>query len=169
MAFLLKPMKIFWMLILSLFFVVAFADGKDCGCTSVKSKETTREGGNMWLVSQEEGTFKSIAGKVQDLSGADMESALVEVFDKPDYLLCEYVPNNPNNCTTKSPETQRRKAACRTGKDGAFCFKKLKAGKYELRISKGVEWNVFHTVVAVNPKDVDAKDGGIEIIMSVGG
>lgn len=159
-------MKITLLLLIFASFFVAFANDKNCTC--VKSKESTRYGGNIWITQQEEGTFKKIAGKVQFPGSDDMEGALVEVFDKPDYLLCDYLPNNPNNCTTEPPKKQHRKAACITEKDGSFCFKNLKAGKYELRISKGSGWNVVHSIVVVNPKAKDAKDGGIEIIMSVG-
>lgn len=140
-----------------------------CQCKKISRAETTHHGGNLWLVTQQEGSFEFIGGKVTDLSGEVIEDALVEVFDQPDYLLCEFLPGNPNNCSVRAPETQRRKAACVTGKDGSFCFKKLPAGKYELRVSKSVDWNVVHFVVVIAPKNKNAKKGGIEMQMSVGG
>ena len=140
-----------------------------CQCKKASQSEATRGGGNMWLTTQEEGVFHIIGGKVTDANGEAIEDALVEVFDKPDYLLCEYLPNNPTNCSVDPPKTQRRKAACLTGKDGSFCFKKLSAGRYELRVSKSINWNVMHSVVQVDPKKKDAKKGGIEILMSAGG
>ena len=79
------------------------------------------------------------------------DNVLVEVFDQPDYLICEWRDKNPNNCTTTPPDSQRRIAACVTGKDGAFCFSKLHAGKYELRVSKGAEWSPTHVLVTVDP------------------
>lgn len=122
----------------------------------------------MWITSKEDKTYKIIVGKIVYIDGDATEDALVEVFDKPDYILCEYLPNNPNNCASRPPENQRRKAACITGKDGSFRFSNLPAGKYELRISKGSEWNVIHDFIVIKPKDKNAKTEEIEVIMSIG-
>jgi hypothetical protein len=102
------------------------------------------------------------------VDGKPVGDALVEIFDKPDYLLCEWEPNNPRGCTTNPPAEQRRVAACRTGKDGRFCFGDIPAGKYELRVSKDGGWNVVHAYVVVDPNSRASKDGGIVIKMTVG-
>lgn len=97
-----------------------------------------------------------------------MDDALVEIFDKPDYLLCEWRPGNPNRCTADAPAGQRRVAACKTGKDGRFCFSDIPAGSYEVRVSKGSGWNVAKVYVVVEPKGRGSKSGGIVVEMEVG-
>ena len=97
-----------------------------------------------------------------------LEDALVEVFDKPEYLLCEWEEFNPNKCTTKPPHEQRRVAACTTGKDGRFCFSAIHAGTYELRVSKDGQWNVVHAHVTVDPNAGAAAGRGIIVEMSFG-
>lgn len=96
------------------------------------------------------------------------DDLLVELFDQPDYLLCEWKPNNPDRCTTKPPDDQRRLAACRTGKDGKFCFDNLPAGTYELRISKSKDWSPTHVYVVVDPKDPKSTNTPIEASLNIG-
>ncbi|MGI9054573.1 MAG: carboxypeptidase-like regulatory domain-containing protein [Pyrinomonadaceae bacterium] len=157
------------LIILLIFISTTFSTIAEAQCKKVKSNETTIGGGNMWITAKEDGVFKFISGKVFYPDGTEMEEALVEIFDNPDYILCDFLPNNPNNCSTNPPENQHRKVACKTGKDGTFIFKNLSAGKYEIRVSKGAEWNVFHDVIAVNPNNSKAKRDTIEITMSLGG
>lgn len=162
-------MKILAISIILILLTASFPRESISQCKKVNSKETTLVGGNMFITLREKETYKIIAGNVQYPNGDIMEDALVEVFDKPNYLLCEWLPNNPNNCTSKPPNNQRRKFACKTGKNGSFYFNKLPAGKYELRVSKGIEWNVIHDVIVVNPQKANTKKEKIEIIMSLGG
>lgn len=122
-------------------------------CRLVKAVETTRWGGNHWIASKETIVYRSIKGEVTLwVGGSSMEYALVEVFDQPDYLLCEFLPDNPNNCSTNPPANQRRLAACFSQKDGKFKLPELRAGNYELRVSKDISWNVFHAYIRVDPK-----------------
>jgi hypothetical protein len=97
-----------------------------------------------------------------------LDGALVEVFDRPDYLLCEWEEGNPRGCTIRPPAGQRRVAACVTGEGGKFCFDGLPAGRYELRASRDGQWNVLHAYVVVNPRDRAGRRGGIVLGMTVG-
>ena len=154
--------------ILVLISLAAFQGKKGCKCAPAASDETTRWGGNHWIVYKEDGTYKSISGNVVMQIGGSLDDALVEIFDKPDYLLCEWKPTNPHRCTSNPPADQTRVAACKTGKDGRFCFTNIPAGKYELRVSKDGEWNVVHAYVSVNPNSRVSKSGRIVVEMTVG-
>ena len=137
-------------------------------CRSAKAtNETTRWGGNHWNAKKDEIVYKSLIGSVKMwVDDSPFDNVLVEVFDQPDYLFCERLPNNPNGCSTKPPANQRRIASCLTGKDGKFGFAGLSSGEYELRISAGVAWNVEHIYVRVDPKK--GKTKRIQIGMRVG-
>src|SRR5271163_1400218 len=114
----------------------------NCGCHNASADETTRSGGNIFIVEVEKAPRRTIAGTVS--IGGDsgpLENALVEIFDNPNYLLDE---SNGH----KNPK-QKRIAACVTGKDGKFCFS-LPDGKYELRASLSVGINVTHIYVVVD-------------------
>ena len=114
----------------------------------------------------EEGVFKTIHGKLDIPLAEFNDDVLVEVFDQPDYLICEWLEKNPNNCTTTPPDKQRRIAACVTRKDGTFCFSNLPPGKYELRLSKGAEWSPTHVLVKVDPQRGSSKP--IEVRLNLG-
>lgn len=137
-----------------------------CTCKMVGSDAITRSGGNEWVAYRQTGILKLIRGNVAMPLAELSDNVLVEVFDQPDYLICEWRDKNPNNCTTTPPANQRRIAACVTGKDGAFCFSNLPAGKYELRVSKGAEWSPTHVLVTVNPGRGTSKP--IEVHLNLG-
>ena len=140
-----------------------------CGCKQATSEETTRWGGNHWITGRPRGIYQAINGKVVLwVDGKKMDEALVEVFDHPDYLLCEWEEFNPHKCTTKPPPEQRRIAACKTGKDGKFCFSDIAPGSYELRVSKDGQWNVVHLYVVVDPNDARSTNEEIIVEMTVG-
>ena len=88
-----------------------------------------------------------------------MDGALVEVFDKPDYL----VSDKP---WAEKPE-QKLLRNCVTSADGKFCFRGLPAGTYELRISKDQGWNVTHVYVVVDRKAAE-KIEQLHITMHIG-
>lgn len=150
---------------LSVFVLSSMAAGQVC--EQAKPDQTTKWGGNHWITKKETTVYRSLEGLVTMwVDGPSMESALVEVFDQPAYLLCDFLPNNPNGCTTQPPVTQRRVAACLTRKSGKFKFPGLPAGAYELRVSRGSEWNVVHMYLRVNPKKGSGRS--IKIGMTVG-
>ena len=91
-----------------------------------------------------------------------MSDVLVEVFDQPEHLLLSY----PENVEKK--KVQRRLAACVTGKDGMFCFSKLRAGKYDLLFSKDSGWKHTHVYVIVASRNRKSTRSRLEIWMEVG-
>ena len=145
----------------SLFFCVLIAPSVlgECKCSSVKEQETTRWGGNEVVVRIEKQNHKQVHGTVEDTFLKPVKGALVEIFDHPDYLLDQDAPFTRNH-----PE-QKRVAACRTSRDGKFCFRSLPPGKYELRSSIDSNWNVTHVYVVVGKKGETKK---IQISMSLG-
>jgi len=145
----------------SLFFCVLIAPSVlgECKCSSVKEGETTHWGGNEVVVDIEKQSHHKVHGTVQDIHLKAVEGALVEIFDHPDYLLDQNTPFTRNH-----PE-QKRVAACRTSRDGKFCFRSLPPGKYELRSSIDSNWNVTQVYVVVDKKGQTKK---IQVRMKLG-
>jgi hypothetical protein len=118
------------------------AQQSSCECKKAKKDQTTY--GSSTYVELDERTVKQIEGQVLSLS-SPIEGVLVEVFMHPDLA-------------AKGGQKQKRVAACMTGKDGRFCFLGIRAGKYELKVSKP-EWEHASGIILVNPKKRrDAKD-----------
>jgi protocatechuate 3,4-dioxygenase beta subunit len=119
-----------------------FARQSGCECKKAKEDQTTY--GSSTHVTLDERTVKQIEGQVNSY-GRPIEGVLVEVFTHPDL-------------TANGKQRQKRVAACLTGKDGQFCFSGIRAGKYELKISKP-EWEFASGILMVNPKKRhDAED-----------
>ena len=137
-------------------------------CNCQPATETTRAGANEWVVYREPIVHKKAEGVVVFSTPGLQQDLLVELFDSPDYLMCEWRANNPNRCSTTAPREQRRLAACKTGKDGKFCFDNIPAGKYELRISKGQLWSVTHVYLVIDPKDSKSSGAPIQVSMRPG-
>lgn len=156
------------LVMLTLFLIAPSGDTK-CDCRSVESTETTRAGGNEWVAYKDPSVYRKMAGKVRMPLPELQEDVLVEIFDNPDYLLCEWTPGNPNNCTMNASGGQRRLAACKTGKDGKFCFNDLPAGNYELRVSKDKGWSPTHVYIRIDPQDPNStKKKPIEVSLKIG-
>jgi hypothetical protein len=132
----------------------------DCKCGTPDKGETTRWGGNQMIVVKEESSFRKLEGRVQMSDDRTLENALVEVFDHPGYLL------DTSDSRSEGPPEQKRLAACRTGKDGKFCFRNLPAGKYELRSSLGSGWNVTHVYVVLDKHS--KRDEKLNVLMLLG-
>lgn len=123
---------------------------ENCGCQSDSSKdlnETTQFGGNQLIKTVEKKTYKFLHGTINDVNGKAVPEALVEIFDNPDWIKSD---------ESRSAANQTRLRVCKTGKSGKFCFKGLRTGKYELRVSKDIRWNPSHIYIAVNPEDKNA-------------
>jgi protocatechuate 3,4-dioxygenase beta subunit len=137
------------------------SSGERCKCSPAVG-ETTRSGANEHIVMGEKRKHTRIAGTVRDVNGKIIPDVLVEVFDKPDYLLLSY----PQNVEKQTP--QRRIAACVARDDGQFCFANIPAGRYEVRFSKNGDWNHTSLVVSVAPRGPSATKRNLEITMHVG-
>lgn len=116
----------------------------DCKCHNPEQDDRTRWGGNQAVVLTPEEHFREVRGVVEASVGEAMKDALVEVFDKPEYL----VSDKPWD---QKPQ-QNRLRACITSADGKFCFKNLPEGVYELRVSRSQGWNVTHVYIVVDRK-----------------
>lgn len=106
----------------------------------------------------------SCVEQFDDQDGTPLNNALVEVFNKPEYLLVEQPVNK------RGRSNQRRVAVCRTGLDGRFCFFGLPAGKYELRSSSddtGTGWNASQVYVIVNPRTRRKKQLNVEMTLGI--
>jgi hypothetical protein len=84
------------------------------------------------------------------LEGPPLEGVLVEVYDHPEVVLREGLVDR------RDRTGQQQIAACVTDKTGRFGFK-LPPGKYELRLSKPIEWNCTSVLVEVRTKAASNK------------
>ena len=130
---------IFWVLL-----VIPVAVYADCRCHKPERDATTRWGGNQAVVLKPDEHFREVRGVVEAFTGKAMADAIVEVFDKPEYLVGD-------KSWSEKPQ-QNRLRACVTSTDGKFCFKSLPDGVYELRVSRDREWNVTHVYIVVDRK-----------------
>ena len=132
-----KPLRTADVVALRAFTPVAeHADGK---CHRPEGDDTTRWGGNQAIVLTPAEHFREVRGIVELFAKELVENELIEVFDKPEYL----VSDKPWG---EKPQ-QNRLRACATCADGKFCFKKLPDGVYEVRVSQDQGWNVTHSAV----------------------
>ncbi len=132
----------------------------DCKCDVPDKRETTRRGGNEMIVVKEKSSFRKLEGIVEMSGDRPLENALVEVFDRPDYLL------DTSHARSEGPPEQKRLAACLTAKDGKFCFRNLPTGKYELRASIGSGWNVTHIYVVLDRHSKEVEK--LKVLMLLG-
>jgi hypothetical protein len=115
--------------------------------------------GHMTNVLFERALLKSLEGIVTDRTGVALEGALVQVFDRPEA--------SPHNEGRRTSTEQNRVAACLAGAGGKFCFDKIPAGKYEVRIhAQG--FNPSSIFVELNPKHRQSVRKVVEVEMDVG-
>jgi hypothetical protein len=133
-----------------------FQTARHCSCEKAERWETTHWG---WVRERpvDGGTVKQIRGRVLVNGDMPLESALVEIYDHPEIQMSEDLPRRGRK--------QRRIAACKTGRDGAFCFTGIKPGRYEVRGSKR-EYNAGTVVVTLAPKDKQAS-AEVKILVNV--
>lgn len=148
----------FTFILILLFSANSFGQNCECSCKTPDLDETTHEGGNKIITVQDKKVYKFLHGKVF-VGDEPLSDVLIEIFDQPEWII---------NGDSKSPVEQNRIAACKTGKDGSFCFKDLPPGKYELRASKDIRWNPIYIYVIVDPNSKDAVKDSMEVRLSVG-
>lgn len=107
----------------------------------------------------EEKSYRELRGTVQMHGGQPVANALLEVFDKPEYLLDHSIVSANNR------PKQRRLAACVASADGKFCFRNIGNGKYELRSSSGSGVNVTHVYVVIDKQSGEKKDLSVEMAL----
>ena len=134
--------------------------GSPCQCAL--SHERTREGANENVVIVEREKYHRLEGIVRTVNGATLCGVLIEVFDKPDYLLLSYPDSE------EAKKGQKRLRGCVVGTDGKFCFGDLPLGKYELRFSKAGGWNHTQVYVIVAPPNQKASKDRLDVSMQLG-
>ena len=134
--------------------------GSRCECAT--SHENTRAGANENIVLVKREKYHRLEGVVRNVNGETLPGVLVEVFNKPDYLLLSYPKSE------EKKKGQKRLMGCIVGADGKFCFRELPPGKYELRFSKAGGWNHTHVYVIVAPPGHKGSKDMLDVSMLVG-
>ena len=134
--------------------------GSRCKCAT--SHESTREGANENIVLVEREKHHRLEGIVRTVNGETLPGVLVEVFNKPEYLLLSYPESE------EKKKGQKRLMGCVVGADGKFCFPDLPPGKYELRFSMAGGWNQTHVYVIIAPRSQKASKDGLDVSMLPG-
>lgn len=155
-------MKTTSVLVLLFSFILFLQESQGSRCLCAAANEPTLEGANENIVIVEPEKYRQLAGVVQDSSGQILSDVLVEVYDKPEYLLLKYPESE------EKKKAQRWLAACVVGADGKFCFRGLRPGKYELRFSKAGGWNHTQVYVLVAAAKQKASNHSLEITMHPG-
>jgi protocatechuate 3,4-dioxygenase beta subunit len=125
-----------------------------CKCKVAGLNETTRPGANELITIIESKIRKSIFGEVNDANGQPVKDVLVEVFA----LSTERADN----------EQKKRIIACTTDEKGRFCFRKMRAGKYEVLYSLDGGWKHTSVSVVVAPRNRKSVNQELEIWLQVG-
>ena len=128
--------------------------GQVCRAGSRTTDEPSK-GGYSRDVFIERYPFPRLAGKIENDVGGMVPDVLVEVLDKPEWLMRE---------SSGPPDNQRRIIACFAPK-GGFAISGLKKGAYELRVSRGSPFNVSHVYVNIKP---GAKKRRLQIRLGLG-
>jgi hypothetical protein len=124
-----------------------FSQRTGCVCKPV-APEQVPLGGNETITQTVPKPVKSVHGVVLFwVNEKPVDKAIVEVFDYP--------------------VRRKRRAACMTGADGKFCFARLPAGMYELRVgtsNRNVDYfNYVFVRVTVSPKTRKASNKEIRV------
>ena len=149
------------MTLISLILVSLLSGSPQCNCKTVPANETSH-GANEFVLHADI-KVNRIAGKLL-LAGDPVNEAIIEVFNYPSSST-DYKDVNAALYYYK-----KRRAACLTGEDGAFCFNKFPPGSYLLRAgtrkSSGI--NQIHAIITVLPKNQKAPTGELELRLTPG-
>lgn len=147
------------MSIIKVVFVLGFLSAPVFGCVLIQDEnERTRQGGNELVTRRFTGIYRKLHGQIK-FEKKPAEQVLVEIFDKPDWII---------DGSGTVPETQKRLYSCITSKNGKFQVKNLPAGKYEVRISKDIRFNPIHIYIEIDSSDRRGKTSALKIDLSLG-
>ena len=155
-------MKLTSALVLLFSLILFFQEPRGSRCLCVATDETTRAGANEMIVVTPPRKYRQIAGVVKAQTGEIVSDVLVEVYDKPEYLLLSYPESE------EKKKEQRRIQGCIVGADGKFCIRGLPPGKYELRFSKASGWNYIHAIVVIATAKQKASNRSLEVTLRPG-
>jgi len=127
----------------------------DRKCVRAAKTETTRSGGNIHVIVVDDTPRSLLSGTVTYPDEEAVDGALVEIFDHPENLQKPWEKKSP----------QKRIAACVTRAAGKYCFAKLPAGIYELRISKDAGINVTSVRVTIDAKKGTHEPVNVRLVM----
>ena len=117
--------------------------------------------------------YKELSGQITALGDSTLpiENILVEVYDHPEIALDPSISSS----LSKKKIRQRKLASCKTRTDGMFCFKGIKSGKYEIRLTDlgGVferlagPWENRSWFITVDPRNSQSVKKLIEVYLDL--
>ena len=146
--------------LISLILVSLLSGSSQCNCKTVPANETSHGANEFILI--DELKVNEIAGKVLLPDEEPVNEAFVEVFN--------YSSSSIDHKDVDAALTKKRRAACMTGENGAFCFNKLPPGRYLLRAGtrKSAGINQIHAIITVLPNKQKAPTGELELRLTLG-
>ena len=162
-----------------MFISPVFAQEQRCSCLSASKKDVPSQGNVLVILNG--GKVKQVKGVVSWGNGKGvMENSVIEVFKVSESEIDKKVSyngysNDPDIARDQKiydiAQDKKRKTACRTGKNGKFCFKNLPKGMYILRLglnrSVNSGMNEIYYVVEVDRKN--GKNHEIEAFINAAG
>ena len=103
-----------------------------------------------------------INGIVHDAAGAAMPNALVEIY------AASREKDSKGRTNAGVESLQPRLAACKTDKDGSFCFLNTKAGKYIVSVTSGTGFCKTEIIVDLKVGNKGPKDKPLDVTLEVG-
>ncbi len=148
------------MILISLILVSLLSGSSQCNCRAIPIIETPHGANEFILISEIK--VNRIAGKALLPNEEPANEAIVEVYD--------YSSSSLDYKDVYAVLTDKRRAACMTGENGAFCFKNLPPGRYLLRAGtrKPAGMNQIHAIITVLPKNQKAPTGELELRLTLG-
>ena len=146
--------------LISLILVSLLSGSSQCNCKTVPANEASH-GANEFIL-MDKLKVNRIAGKVLLPDEEPVNEAFVEVFN--------YSSSSIDHKDVDAALTKKRRAACMTGENGAFCFNKLPPGRYLLRAGtrKSAGINQIHAIITVLPNKQKAPTGELELRLTLG-
>jgi hypothetical protein len=141
-----------------------------CKCKKPVTKTASEETDERRV---EDYIYKELYGQITALGDSTfpIENILVEVYDHPEVTLDRSINSGLNG---KQEIKQHKLASCRTGKDGTFCVKGIRPGKYEIRLIDDMAlnrtsgpWDNRSWLITINPRAPNSTKKMIEVYMDL--